>query len=74
MCEANIQGLQTARETSEEDEGWRRRRRRRRGSSKGLCDLKDVEIKTRLKCEEVVARSHRELNYRKFLGQTAFTC
>jgi len=46
-----------------------------KGSSKGLCDLKDVEIKkTRLKCEEVVARSHKELNYRKFLGQPAFTC
>jgi hypothetical protein len=71
MCEANIQGLQTVRETSEEEEGWSRRRRR---SSEGLCDLKDVEIKTRLKCEEVVARSHKELNYRKFLGQTAFTC
>jgi len=70
MCEANIQGLQTARETSGE-EGRSGRRRR---SSKGLCDLKDVEIKTRLKCEEVVARSHKELNYRKFLGQTAFTC
>ena len=44
-----------------------------RGSSKGLCDLKDVEIKTRL-CEEVAARSHKEVNYRKFLGQSVFTC
>jgi hypothetical protein len=60
MCEANIQALQTARETTvqEEEEG------RRRGRSEGLCDLKDVEIKTRLKCEEFLARSHKELNYR----------
>jgi len=30
-----------------------------RGSSEGLCDLKDVEIKRRL-CEDVVARSHKD--------------
>jgi hypothetical protein len=73
MCEANIQCLQTVRETSEKkEEEEEEEERRRRGSSKGLCDLKDVEIKTRLKYEE--DRSHKELNYRKFLGQTAFTC